>query len=264
MIINRYFTIIALILIAGTSVFYFIHHTTPLTTIRPINHLAIIMDGNRRWAKKHALQPWIGHERGVKPVKEAITFCLEQKIPYLTLYAFSLENFNRPAQELSFLFNVLAQQIASQELQMIFDQGVKVIFSGDETKFPDTVRPVIAQVTEKTKNNTQLTLTILFCYGGQQELVAASKAIAQEIKNGSLKPQDITETTIHDHLWTAHLPTPDLIVRTGGEKRLSNFLTFHAGYSEIFFIDTYWPDITHQDLENMVKEFHQRNRRFGA
>ena len=230
---------------------------------KQIKHLGIIMDGNRRWAKQQGYKPWIGHQKGVEPVKTTLEFCLKNEIPYLTLYVFSLENLNRPAEELSYLFDVLAHQVANQETDRLFQGGVKINFIGERSLFPEKLKPIIAEIEEKTKNGDKLTVNLLFCYGGQQEIIAACQEMAHKCAAGTLKPEDITPATLEQHLWSHGTPAPDLIIRTAGVQRLSNFLTWGSAYSELLFLPCFWPEITHEKLVDAVNEFYQRKRTFG-
>lgn len=238
-------------------------NVTEIPQAKRIKHLGIIMDGNRRWAKAHGYKPWIGHQKGVEPVRTTLEFCIKNSIPYLTLYVFSLENFNRPQEELSYLFDVLAQQIADQELDRLFQEGIQVRFIGERSLFPEKLKPLIDDIETKTKNGTRLTLNLLFCYGGQQEIIAACKKIAQECTSGDLHFEDITPDIFAQHLWTGPLPPPDLIIRTAGDQRLSNFLTWGAAYSELCFLPCFWPEITQEKLADVVADFYKRKRTFG-
>ncbi|MBY0109986.1 MAG: di-trans,poly-cis-decaprenylcistransferase [Candidatus Babeliaceae bacterium] len=228
-----------------------------------IKHLGIIMDGNRRWAKSHGYKPWIGHKKGVEPVRTALEFCIKNRIPYLTLYVFSLENFNRPQEELSYLFDVLAQQIADQELDKLFKEGIKVCFIGERSLFPEKLKPLIEEIESKTAQADQLTLNLLFCYGGQQEIVAACKKIASECALGTLDCDKITPELFSHYLWSGPMPPPDLIIRTAGDQRLSNFLTWASAYSELCFLPCFWPEITDSMLTESIEKFYQRKRTFG-
>ncbi len=228
-----------------------------------IKHLGIIMDGNRRWAKSHGYKPWIGHKKGVEPVRTTLEFCIKNKIPYLTLYVFSLENFNRPQEELSYLFDVLAQQIADQELDKLFKEGIKVRFIGERSLFPEKLKPLIEDIESKTQGGNQLTLNLLFCYGGQQEIVAACKKIASDCISGTLAPEAITPELFANQLWSGPVPPPDLIIRTAGDQRLSNFLTWGSAYSELAFLPCFWPEITEGILADTVNNFYNRKRTFG-
>lgn len=240
-------------------------HAHNQATPSSVGHLAIIMDGNRRWAKKHGYKPWVGHQHGIAPLKAAVEFCIEHTIPYLTVYAFSLENFKRSPQELEYLFDVVAQELVSTELENLFKNNIKVQFLGDRTKFPPQLQQIIANVEEKSNYKIpQLTLNLLFCYGGRQELVASVKALAAKVLTGELSPADITEQHVEQHLWTAGLPNPDLIIRTGYQKRLSNFLPFQSTYSELCFLDCYWPEVTKKHLEQALHEFESIKRNYGT
>ncbi len=210
------------------------------------------MDGNRRWAKSHGLQPWLGHKEGAQTLKETIKFCIESKIPYLSVYTLSLENLKRPQEELNFLFGVLAKQLASSELDSLKKYGVKVQFIGDSNYYPQELKTLIDKVEQETASGKNLTLSCLFCYGGRQELVAMAQSIATKIEQGKFTTQDINEETIKNELWTHTLPDADLIIRTGFVKRLSNFLPFQSAYSELYFIDKHWPEITRDDLVQAV------------
>ncbi|TET34304.1 di-trans,poly-cis-decaprenylcistransferase [Candidatus Dependentiae bacterium] len=230
---------------------------------KKITHLACIMDGNRRWAKQHGWLPWDGHRAGLKTAQRVVDFCLEQSISYLSLYTFSLENFRRPPQELNFLFNVLMKEMKEALLKKFIAKGVRVTFVGDRSLFPKAVLPICDEIEEKTKEFSVLQVNLLFCYGGQQELVHGMKVIAQKLKSGELSEDDISDELLEQSLWTAGIPAPDLIVRTGGIKRLSNFFLFKAAYSEFFFLDCFWPELTHIHLNEVVESFHTRQRNFG-
>ncbi len=241
------------------------HAQSGTSTLEPsLQHLGIMMDGNRRWARERGITSYLGHRHGVEPLKMSIEFCLDHKIPYLTLYAFSLENFKRSAEELTYLFDVLAQEIAQKELNALFKQGVRVRFIGDRSYCPEPLKPILEKVERETATGNQLNLDILFCYGGQQEIVHAVKTLCARIREGVLSEHDISSQTFAECLWTSPTPPPDLIIRTGGDKRLSNFLTYQSAYSELYFLDCYWPDITREHLTKVLEEFNQRERRYGT
>lgn len=231
---------------------------------KKITHLACIMDGNRRWARQHGWLPWDGHREGVKAAQRVADFCLQQSIPYLSLYTFSLENFRRPPQELHFLFNVLMQEMKQVLLDEFIKKGMRLIFVGDRSLFPKEVLPICAELEEKTKSGTQLQVNLLFCYGGQQELVQGMKLIARRIQSGDLSVDEISDELVEQSLWTSGIPAPDLIVRTGGVQRLSNFFLFKAAYSEFFFLDCFWPELTDAHLCGVVDSFYARQRNFGS
>jgi len=222
------------------------------------------MDGNRRWAQKQGMAPWNGHRKGIEPIKTAVEFCLKKQIPYLSLYTFSLENLKRPQEELDYLFNMLAQEMTNEKLNELYQQGIKVRFVGDQSAFPDKLRATINDITERTASGDKLTLNILFCYGGQQEIVNATKKIVAAIQNGSLNVENITPETFNHYTWLGDQPHPDLIIRTANVKRLSNFLTFQSAYSELLFLECYWPDMTEKDFEKALNEFYSRKRSFGV
>jgi undecaprenyl diphosphate synthase len=220
------------------------------------------MDGNRRWAKQKGWLPWYGHRHGVKAVKSIIQFCLERDISYLSLYAFSLENFRRSPEENNYLFELMAQE-AQSSVEEFKSHGIRIRFIGDRSLFPESLAPILAHVEEETREGNALTVHILFCYGAQQELTAAVRAIAQQVKQGDLDPESICQKTIEEHLWLNRCPAPDIIIRTGGYKRLSNFMLYHAAYAELYFLDTLWPDITVTQLQSICDDFTALKRNFG-
>lgn len=226
-----------------------------------LKHLALIMDGNRRWARHRALKPWLGHSEGTRAVRHSISFCLKNKIPTLTLYTFSIENFSRTQEELSYFFELLINQISSQTEELI-DKKVCIKFVGDREIFPKSTLSSIEDIESSTKDLKELTVYVLFCYGGQQEIVNATKLIAQDILSGKLDINDINTKLLKNYLWVSS--EPDLIIRTGGASRLSNFLPYQSAYSELYFTDKLWPDITETDLELATNNFLERKRNFGA
>lgn len=228
-----------------------------------MQHLALIMDGNRRWAKKRSLQPWLGHQHGAESVKRVAEFCLEKKIPHLSLYAFSLENFKRPEQERNFLFMLLIEQ-AEKYLPYFMEHKVRIRFIGDRTLFPEITKKTIKMLEDTTEPNHTLQLNLLFCYGARQEIVSSIKDITQKVITGLLTLDEISDDMIMDYLWTKGIPAPDLVVRTGGAKRLSNFLLYQAAYSEFYFLDCLWPDISREHLESAVANFFETKRNFGV
>jgi len=230
---------------------------------KPIKHLGIIMDGNRRWAKKKGLQAWIGHKEGVNPVKETINFCLEHQIQHLTLYVFSLENFKRPAEELNYLFDVLAQEVASKEFTELMEKGIHVSFIGARNLFPPQLVPIILDMEQKTATNTKLHLNLLFCYGGHQEILAAAQQLCQQVKEGTGKVP-ATFDDFKQALWSHNLPPLDLIIRTAGDQRLSNYLPIQSAYSELYFVTCYWPDLTRKELDDAGLFFSKSKRNFGG
>lgn len=220
------------------------------------------MDGNRRWAKERNLLPWIGHKKGVEAAQRTIDFCIDQKIPYLTLYVLSAQNLQRPEQELLFVYN-LVREFISDELDNLLKRRIAVRVVGDRTLFPDVLHDVIAILEEQTIEDPVLCVTALFCYGSQEEIVSAARAIGNSVQSGALSINDISSDLFSQFLWTAPFPPPDLIIRTGGDHRLSNFLLFQAAYSELYFTDLLWPDITQTDLQIAADYFNSCKRRFG-
>jgi undecaprenyl diphosphate synthase len=227
-----------------------------------IKHLALIMDGNRRWAKRFGLLPWAGHSEGAKTIETVVSFALEHHIPYVSLYAWSLENFKRDAQEQEQLWSLFAEHALTHQAPFI-EKGVRVSFIGDRAHFPQSLRETIETLEESTKAGTALSLNILFCYGAQQEIMYGVKQIAQLIAHGKLHVEQLSEKIFEEQLWTSNTPPPDLIIRTGGCRRLSNFLLYQAAYSEIHFLDCLWPEITTAHLENSLNTFAQTQQNYG-
>jgi len=227
-----------------------------------MQHLAIIPDGNRRWAKKNKLKSFLGHKTGLEAFRSAIKFCLKNEIKYLSFYTFSLENFKRPDEEISYLFNLLIDEFYKQ-LPDLVKQEIKIRFIGDKNYFPEKVVPYIEKIEEQTKNLGRLNLNLLFCYGAKGELVFAAKSLAQKVKNGELNIEDINEERLSNSLWTAGIPDPDLIIRTSGIFRLSNFLLYQAAYSEFIFLDCFWPEVTEDHLQKCLNNFKEIQRNFG-
>ena len=223
-----------------------------------ITHLACVMDGNRRWATRQGQLPWNGHRAGAAKVEVAIAFCLEYKIPYLSLYTFSLENFKRSEQERSYLFDLVAHQ-AETYMSKFIEQGVSIKFIGDISLFPESVQKVCEKVEAQTACGSKLQVNFLFGYGAQQEIIAAATQFAQKIIAG----QPVTSETFESCLWTARIPNPDLVIRTGGVQRLSNFLLYQSAYAEIRFLDTLWPDLTHAELLSALNSAVQAQKNVG-
>lgn len=229
-----------------------------------IKHLACIMDGNRRWAKSQGWLPWFGHKEGVEAAKRAVEFCIERGIPYLSLYAFSTENFKRPEQEISYLFNIVFKEVIQALTPLCVKHEIRVRFVGDRSLFPEKLKPAIEAIEEQTKEYARLTLNVLFCYGAQQEMVSGVKNIVAAVQAGKIALDDISETTITQNLWMNGTPPPDMILRTGGVKRLSNFLLYQAAYSEFYFLDCMWPEIQKEDFAKAVSYFEECKRNFGT
>lgn len=228
-----------------------------------LKHIAIIMDGNRRWAKERNLPSAFGHKKGVDALKAALRACDDFGIKYLTVYAFSTENWNRKPEEVAFLMDLLAVTIQN-ELKEMHENGVVISFIGDISKLSDKLQKILYNATEYTKNNKGVHLQIAFNYGSRDEIVHAVKKIAQDVKNGSLNVDDITEDTVSDAIYTKDIPDPDLLIRTGGEMRVSNYLLWQIAYSEFYVTKKFWPEFDKSALEEALVEFYHRQRRFGA
>ena len=226
-------------------------------------HVAIIMDGNGRWATRRAMSRLKGHEQGAKAVREAVKGCRELEIPYLTLFAFSSENWKRPEEEVNHLMG-LFRFFIKREMNELNSVGVRVNFIGNISRLPEDVQKLIEYAVDLTQNNSKLVLTIALSYGGQEEIVNAAKRLAEKVKAGDLNPDDICEEEFASSLDTAGIPDPDLLIRTSGEKRLSNFLLWQSAYSELVFLDVLWPDFRKNHLEQAVDEYCNRCRRYGA
>lgn len=225
-------------------------------------HVAIILDGNRRYAKKLGLQPWKGHEFGIKKLNELFDWCQEIGIKELTLYSFSIENFKRTKTEISFLFNLFKQEFKNMKHKTnIFKNGVRINVMGRLENFPDDLRKSMLEIMMQTKNHKKFIVNFAMAYGGRQEIADAVKKIAENIIKGKIKLEDINSDLISDNLYLKS--EPDLVIRPGGEIRTSNFLTWQSVYSEWIFLDKLWPDFTKKDLEECIEEFNRRERRFG-
>ena len=225
------------------------------------NHIAIIMDGNRRWAVENGMDKIDGHKYGAQALENTVKYCLKKGIKYLTVYAFSTENRNRSEKEVStlmFLLQKLAEKYIAANLKEV---KIKVI--GDIDRVPEVVKNVIRKLEDMTKDNKGIQLNIAFNYGGRLEIVRAAKLIAEEVKEGKLAVEDINDEVFENHLFTAGIPDPDLVIRTSGELRTSNFLPWQITYSEFLFLDKYWPDFGEEDVDNAIEVFSNRNRRKG-
>lgn len=227
-----------------------------------ITHLACIMDGNRRWAKERGLHPWEGHQFGVKAFQQVVHVCLEENIAILSVYALSMQNLKRPEQEVSFLFSLFITEAISLT-PFLHEQNIRVCFKGERSAWPEKVLDVFDALEKETHTYTRMQVNILVCYGAQEEIVLATKKIALHVKEGTMSVEGITKDTFAAQLWVHESP-PDLIIRTGKEFRISNFLLYQLAYSELCFLDLYWPDITKEHLQDSFAWFMQRKRRFGA
>lgn len=226
-------------------------------------HIAIIMDGNRRWAKARGLTTKDGHKAGSKNLDNIATFCNEIGIKYLTVYAFSTENWKRTQEEVSALMFILKANLDSM-LRKLDLKNIKIRVIGEKENIPQDIQKKIDKLVEKTKNNTGLVLNIAFNYGGRAELVHSTKVIAEKVKSGEINIEDINEKLISDNIYTAGQPDPDLMIRTSHELRTSNFLPWQLTYSEFYFPDKHWPEFGREDLIEAIKVYQKRNRRFGG
>lgn len=225
-------------------------------------HLAIIMDGNGRWAKQKGMLRVFGHENGTKAVRKTVEACAQLGIKNLTLYAFSTENWNRPKTEVDTLMNLLIKSL-KKELKTLQENKIKLNSIGNLEKLPESARVELLEVINKTKSNEQMTLTLALSYGSREELVSAVKQISNKVKNNIISPESIDETIINQHLYTHNLPDVDLVIRTSGEHRISNFLLWQIAYAEFYFTEVLWPDFREENLYEAIISYQKRERRFG-
>ena len=223
-----------------------------------LKHIAIIMDGNRRWAKEHFLPSMMGHKKGVDSLKKITRACDDFGVKYLTLYAFSTENWNRKQEEVDFLMDLLATTLKS-ELNELNENNVKMNFIGDLKALNQNLQNILDESCEVTKNNTGVVLTVAINYGARDEIVSAIKNIIKDNKT----EEEITTELVSNYLYTSNIPDPDLLIRTSGEKRISNYLLWQIAYSEIYITNTYWPEFDKKELANAIIEFGLRQRRYG-
>ena len=223
-------------------------------------HIAIIMDGNGRWAKAKGLPRTAGHQQGVETVKKITEEATRLGVKYLTLYTFSTENWNRPAAEIAALMGLILDHL---EEEIFMKNNVRFRIIGDLQRLPAPVQQRINECMERTAANNKMTMVIAISYSSRWELTQSTKIIAQKIKDGILNIEDITEQTVSEHLNTSFMPDPDLLIRTGGEKRISNYLLWQAAYSELYFCDTFWPDFDEAEFHKAIIDFQSRERRFG-
>ncbi|WP_300667337.1 isoprenyl transferase [Desulfoluna sp.] len=225
-------------------------------------HVAIIMDGNGRWAKKRVLNRVKGHEKGAGAVRTVVESCTKFGIPYLTLYAFSTENWQRPKKEVDALMGLLTRFLRNERKQLQ-KNGVRLTAIGELHRLPEEVRRELDLAMAETKDNTRLTLCLALSYGSRSELVEMVQRISGEVKVGHIEAADVDEKMVSQFLFTRDFPDPDLVIRTSGEMRLSNFLLWQCAYSEIFFTETLWPDFGESEFASILKDFQERERRFG-
>lgn len=223
-------------------------------------HIAIIMDGNGRWAQERGKERTYGHQEGVGRVKEVMTAAVNLGVEYLTLYTFSTENWNRPEAEVAALMALLLKHL---EEELFIKKNARFRVIGDMERLPQAVQDVCHYMEERTKNNTSTCMVLALSYSSKWEITNAVKRIAQKVKEGEMNPDDITEKTIDEHLSTNFMPDPELMIRTGGEERLSNYLLWQCAYSEFYFTSTYWPDFGEEELCKAIVNYQGRQRRFG-
>ena len=225
-------------------------------------HVAIIMDGNGRWAKKKGKQRVLGHRQGAKSVREIVEESAKTGIKYLTLYAFSTENWRRPLDEVNILMKLLLNSL-KKEFQRMIENEIRLNAIGNLTSLPEAVREELDYVIDKTKHNKGMVLTLALNYGAQEEITQAMKSIAEKVKNSIISPEKVDQSMINEHLYTRNLPPVDLLIRTSGEERISNFLLWQIAYAELYFTKTLWPDFNKVDLHKALETYNKRERRFG-
>lgn len=226
-------------------------------------HVAIILDGNGRWAKSRRLPRTQGHLEGVKRVDEAVATCMKIGIKVLTIYVFSTENWNRPKNEVSMLIHTLVA-VLNRKVRKMHEDGVRLQFIGRRKGVPDQVTKGFEEAAQLTKNNTRLTVNVAFNYGGRTEILDGISQVISDVQSGKIKLEDLNEEIFGQYLYTKGLPDPDLLIRTSGEKRISNFLLWQLSYAEFYFTDKYWPDFDEAEFRKAVEDFQNRERRFGG
>jgi undecaprenyl diphosphate synthase len=226
------------------------------------NHLAIIMDGNGRWAKQQGKPRAFGHEAGFKAVREIVEACAKRQIPFLTLYAFSTENWLRPKKEVDILMRILLSALKS-ELATMLRHNIRLRTVGGISTLPAIILDELDRVVEQTASNTGMVLTLALSYGGREEIVAMTRKLAEKVKNGLIHPDHIDASVVNEHLYTADLPDVDLLIRTSGERRISNFLLWQSAYAELYFTERFWPDFKEEHLAEALMDYQNRERRFG-
>jgi len=226
------------------------------------NHLAIIMDGNGRWAKQQGKPRAFGHEAGFKAVREIVEACAKRQISFLTLYAFSTENWLRPKKEVDILMRILLSALKS-ELATMLRHNIRLQTVGGISTLPAIILDELDRVVEQTASNTGMVLTLALSYGGREEIVAMTQNLAEKVKNGLIHPDHIDASVVNEHLYTADLPDVDLLIRTSGERRISNFLLWQSAYAELYFTERFWPDFKEEHLVEALMDYQNRERRFG-
>ena len=229
---------------------------------KEIKHIAIIMDGNGRWAQKHGHERIYGHLKGVDSARDVVKGANALQIPYLTLYAFSTENWNRPLEEVNYLFELMAETFL-KEIENLIRDNIRVVFSGRIDTLPEATKKVIEDTIERSAHCTGTTVNVAISYSGRAELADTTKQIARQVAEGKLKPDDIDEHTITQNLYHPEIPDVDLMIRTAGDQRISNFLLWQLAYTELFFLPVMWPDFSGEHLREVIDCFRSRERRFG-
>jgi len=234
-----------------------------ITTLKPLpRHVAIIMDGNGRWARRRFMPRIMGHRQGAVAVKEIVTAARELNIPYLTLYAFSKENWSRPAEEVEGLMDLLFEYL-QKEIDELLGKRIRLRAIGEIEALPERVYNLLMETMEKTSKNYEMQLILALSYGGRSEIIEAAKKFARRCMAGDMDPEELDESSFRSFLYAGDIPDPDLIIRTSGEKRLSNFLLFQAAYSELYITSTLWPDFNKKEFIKALNDYRRRERRFG-
>jgi undecaprenyl diphosphate synthase len=235
----------------------------PRLELRVPAHIGVIMDGNGRWARARGKARTVGHVAGVKALRRMVELCIRYHVRYLTVFSFSSENWSRPRDEVRFIFGLLHRFVAS-DLETLIRNNVRVRIIGDRENLEESLKRLIADVEAKTAANTGLNLVVAFNYGGKAEITTATRRIAEAVAAGTLKPEDIDERTVERALYTTGMPDPDIIIRTSGERRFSNFLLWQGAYSELIFVEDNWPDFNETTFLHVLEEYSSRDRRFGG
>ncbi len=225
-------------------------------------HIAIIMDGNGRWARRRILNRINGHRKGIEVARDTVRYCREIGVEYLTLYTFSKENWQRPVEEVRLLMKMLERHLRQEE-EMLLEKNIRFKAIGNIEDLPDKVRKVVAHLETVTRGNTGMVLQLALSYSGREEITAAARRLAGKVAEGAFSPDDITEDLFRSFLYTADVPDPDLLIRTSGENRISNFLLWQLAYTEIHITDVLWPDFTREHLDTAIRDFQARERRYG-
>lgn len=231
-------------------------------TVKNLQHIAFIMDGNRRWAKKRGLPAVVGHKKGAEVLIDTAKAVKSFGVKFMTVYAFSTENWQRDKEEVDGLMNLLRNYL-DNSFKELEENNVKIVFIGERNMLAADIVAKMAKIEDKTRQNYGMTLCVALSYGGRQEIVAASKKIAKLVQSGSLKPENIDVSTFSSMLYTAEIPEPDLLIRTSGEQRISNYLLWQLAYSEMYFSQTLWPDFSKSELKDIIEIYNKRERRYG-